>query len=102
MSSAKQPHDPQDDSSDDRSQEEKHDGSSHQSPLNMAPNIALNLHPPSSRWEIRAYAASGILIQSGVLIYAGFSTYNHNSPNWSEAKKGLLTDFRCWSQAPFF
>lgn len=41
-----------------------------------APNISLNLHNRVSRTEIRIVAAISIVIQVGIVVYAGFATYH--------------------------
>jgi hypothetical protein len=41
-----------------------------------APNISLNLHSKQATWELVAAAASGIILQSGVLIFSGFVAYS--------------------------
>jgi len=43
-----------------------------------APNILLNLRPPSSRngIELRSFAVFGMFLQAGVLVFSGFTTYH--------------------------
>jgi hypothetical protein len=41
-----------------------------------APNISLNLHPKQHIWELVVVSAVGVLIQSGVLVFAAFTAYS--------------------------
>jgi hypothetical protein len=40
-----------------------------------APNISLNLSPSRNPWEAYFWAICGIIVQSAVLVVAGFATY---------------------------
>lgn len=54
----------------------KKDSHSHADRPDRAPNISLNLHSKQETWELVATAATGILLQSGVLVFSAFVAYN--------------------------
>jgi hypothetical protein len=41
-----------------------------------SPNISLNCHPPAKDGELWIFAALGIVLQLGVLLYSGLATYH--------------------------
>ncbi|KAF9767963.1 hypothetical protein IL306_014797, partial [Fusarium sp. DS 682] len=43
-------------------------------PQNMAPNMTLNCTADGDHWQVRACAAIGIIMQTGVLVFFGFLT----------------------------
>jgi ankyrin repeat protein len=43
-------------------------------PKNIAPNMTLNCTADGDRWQVRACAVIGIIIQTGVLVFFGFLT----------------------------
>jgi hypothetical protein len=47
-----------------------------ESPTEEAPNISLNLHGDRGILELASYALFGIVLQVGVLVFAGFVTYH--------------------------
>lgn len=56
----------------------------------IAPNLFLNLRPQISskmKWELRSFAAIGVLLQSGVLIFSAFATYHPKMGYEKEGKK---------------
>lgn len=57
-------------------EKKEHAKSTSETPLDLSPNVALNLHPPTKRYEVQLYAVIGVLIQAAVLIFSGFATYD--------------------------
>ncbi|KAH0553022.1 hypothetical protein GP486_006781 [Trichoglossum hirsutum] len=45
-------------------------------PAEEAPNISLNLHGETVILELASYALFGVVLQVGVLVFAGFATYH--------------------------